>query len=683
MSDISLFKSSSKKKASSSTPKKSEINKTITPKSSKIDNKKEEGLSSANKLKSLLLKKKQQSIHSDTATITPKELNNKPSKILENYKEDEEEENNNTINKTINFENNDNDDDDLFDEQEKIFSHDLKASTTSIITSDDDEDDDYDDLNETDLKNKKTKSTEIVNSYSSNKTTFESLGVDPWLVKHLSKLHIHFPTLIQEKCIPPTLAGKNIIGMSQTGSGKTAAFALPIIQNLAKDMFGIYALIITPTRELAIQIQEHFRVLAGDLPLRVTVLVGGLNFMKQAELLDSSPHIVIGTPSRVEDMLRKFSTEKYFKKIRYLVFDEADTLFSLEKSLDLQVILNTVNPNRQTLLYSATMNNEVKRLAKIALNQSGKTKKEKEEKLYIYDACKLFTIADNLQQYYLFMPKNIKDSYFIQLLKTIPDGTISVVFFSNVYDCELLAKTCQLMGINCASLHAAKGQYDRVRVLKDFKKRVIKFLFSTDVSSRGIDIPAVSYVINYELPDTTDIYVHRVGRTARAGRLGISISLVSQYEVKRVKAIEADTKVYLRKYDDFNEEEAEKETFLLEIAENKCKAKIELIDSDFYEMLEGVKQKKENTNTLKKQAKLFYEMRLMEELKQSSKLKGRFSGKNDNVEEEGFSENSGVTLKGITTTKEEDDEENMKKRKSIVEKEIGGISLIKKKSKTQ
>ena len=456
--------------------------------------------------------------------------------------------------------------------------------------------------------------------------SFADLGIAPWLEEHLAKLHIYMPTVIQEKCIPPTLAGKNVIGMSQTGSGKTAAFALPIIQNLAKDMYGIYALIITPARELAIQIKQHFEILAGDLPIRVALLVGGMDYLKQAHMLDSSPHIVVGTPGRIEDAIRTFSNDNYFKKIKYLVFDEADRIFSMDYSLDLDKILSVSNPKRQTLLYSATMNNQVKKLAKMAMSQSGKTKEEKEESLYIYDACKLFKLADNLSQYYLFMPEHVKDAYLVHLLKSLPDNTISMVFFSDIYQCELMNQACRLMGISCDSLHASKSQKERFAVLKYFRKRKLNFLFCTDVANRGLDIPAVGYVVNYDLPDTTDKYVHRVGRTARAGRLGVCISLVSQFEVKRVKAIEADTGVKMEKYENFDESHAEAEEFLITVAEHKCNAKLALLDSGFYDKFEQVKSKQQLTAELRKQAKIFFEMRSMEQLKNSSsKWKDRFA----------------------------------------------------------
>ena len=531
-----------------------------------------------------------------------------------------------------------------------------KPSVMASVSDSDDSDVDFDDDDtETGMSSNKLSKKP---KKPAGALTFSDLGVAPWLEEHLGKLQIHFPTVIQEKCIPPTLAGKNVIGMSQTGSGKTATFALPIIQNLAKDMFGIYALIITPTRELAIQIKQHFEILAGDLPIKVALLVGGMDYLKQAHMLDSSPHIVVGTPGRIEDAIRTFHNDNYFKKIKYLVFDEADRIFAMDYSVDLHRILSVSNPKRQTLLYSATMNNQVKKLAKMAMSQSGKTKEEKEESLFIYDACKLFQLADNLSQYYLFMPEHVKDAYLVHLLKSLPENTISIVFFSDIYQCELMNQACRLIGLSCDSLHASKSQKERFAVLKYFRKRKLKFLFCTDVANRGLDIPAVSYVVNYDLPDTTDKYVHRVGRTARAGRLGICISLISQFEVKRIKAIETDTGVKMDKYKDFSEEDAEEEEFMITVAEQKCKAKIALLDSGFYDKFEKVKSKQQLTTELKKQAKIFFEMRAMQNLKQnSSKWKERFSNNSSEPTE--------------NTTEEQDQpqsesvDENLLKRKTL------------------
>ena len=571
-----------------------------------------------------------------------------------------------------------------FDMDEQYFDDAEQPSTSQLAPSLDFSDSD-DDLSDSDNDEQIVKGSNGAASKKSgtkkatteNSPSFTDLGISSWLEEHLSKLQINMPTVIQEKCIPPTLAGKNVIGMSQTGSGKTAAFALPIIQNLAKDMYGIYALIITPARELAIQIKQHFEILAGDLPIRVALLVGGMDYLKQAHLLDSSPHIVVGTPGRIEDAIRTFNNDGYFKKIKYLVFDEADRIFSMDYSLDLDRILSVSNPKRQTLLYSATMNNQVKKLAKMAMSNSGKTKEEREQSLYIYDACKLFQLADNLSQYYLFMPEHVKDAYFVQLINSLPDNSISIVFFSDITQCELMNQTCRLLGISCDSLHASKSQKERFAVLKYFRKRRLKFLFCTDVANRGLDIPAVGYVINYDLPDTTDKYVHRVGRTARAGRLGVCISLISQFEVKRIKAIESDTDVQMAKYEPFDEEQAESEEHLLSVAEQKCKAKITLLDSGFYDRFEKVKSKQQLTADLRKQAQIFFEKRSMDQLKQNSgRWKDRFNDITSSTDNNSENINTTRSFEATDTTTNNNNSTSRSNENSLKRKETQDVNLF-------
>jgi ATP-dependent RNA helicase DDX49/DBP8 len=496
-----------------------------------------------------------------------------------------------------------------------------------------------------------------------DQVTFGDLGIDAWLENHLAKLDIRLPTVIQEKCIPATLAGKNVIGMSQTGSGKTATFALPIIQTLAKDLYGIYALIITPTRELANQIKSHFMALAGDLPLRVALITGGMDYLKQARLLDARPHIVVGTPGRIEAAMRLFSNDGYFKKIRYLIFDEADRLLGTQDyTLDMDIILKQVNPNRQTLLYSATMNTQVKKLAKMALQ------KIDAEQLFIYDACRLFATADNLKQYYLFMPAAVRDCYLIELLQAMEKHEICMVFFCSIQQCELSMRTSKLLGIQCDSLHASKSQKDRFRVLERFRKRKIQVLFLTDVGNRGLDIPSVSMVINYDLPDTTDRYVHRVGRTARAGRIGTAISLISQYEVARVKSIEQDTRVKMEKWNKLNEEEAEKRVY--EVAEKRVFAKMQMLDSGFTEAFEETKHRQKMTRDLREEAQVFYEMQYMNQLKSGDKWKAKLKRQHqqDFEQEEEQEEEAAPVV-------------SEKKEKSIAP--IGGINLLAKRKRQE
>lgn len=433
---------------------------------------------------------------------------------------------------------------------------------------------------------------------------FSSIGIQPWLDKQLDKLKIKIPTIIQEKCIPETLKGKDIIGMSQTGTGKTAAFALPILQTLARDMFGIYALIVTPTRELAHQIKKHFEILAGDIPLRIALIVGGLDYLAQAQILESKPHIVIGTPGRIEACMRLNGKDNYFKKLKYLVFDEADRILDMEFSLDVELILKCCNPKRQTLLYSATLNEKVQNLAQMSL---------KEGNIFMFNACPLYKTADNLEQFYLFMPKSVKDCYLYELISTqvkLKKSNIVIVFCSLLQECEILMNIFNEMGIKAGSLHGAKPQKERIEALNSFRKRKTKVLFCTDVANRGLDIPSVSMVVNYDLPDTTDKYVHRVGRTARCGQFGVAVNLISQYEVKRIQSIEKDIKVQMEKYQ-IDEKKAEEHMY--EIAEKRCKAKIKLIQDGFAENYNVRKTYKKNQSDLLEEKTIEYQKKYLDE----------------------------------------------------------------------
>lgn len=491
---------------------------------------------------------------------------------------------------------------------ENVFQSEQQQNLT--MNSDDDDDSDIDD-NDGDI---------------TEQPSFKKLGLSPWLCNHLSKLHMNIPTIIQQKCIPATLAQKkNVIAMSKTGSGKTAAFALPIIELLARDLFGVFALVITPTRELALQIKDNFKILSGDLPLRCVCITGGMDYLKQAELLESSPHVVVGTPGRIEHALRTFSRFDYFKRVKFLVFDEADRLLSSNFALDVECILKHLPPaqQRQTLLYSATMNSHVKKLANMTLKKDQRG----DDSLFLYDACRLYDTADNLDQFYMFIPHAVKDCYLYALLnwmqndkENVDSSVICMVFFQNTKDCELACQTMKLLDIDCASLHSAKSQRERSSVLGRFRARKIKALFSTDVANRGLDIPSVNFVINYDLPETTDRYVHRVGRTARAGRGGSAISLVSQYEITRLKSIEADTKLTLKNFamgkDFLNKDEVENQLYM--VSEKRCRAKIEMLQNGFQENFENVKNKQKLTDDLLKQASVFYEKQYLNQLKSSS-----------------------------------------------------------------
>ncbi|KAI8855198.1 P-loop containing nucleoside triphosphate hydrolase protein [Chytridium lagenaria] len=317
-------------------------------------------------------------------------------------------------------------------------------------------------------------------------TTFTDLGLDSWLATSLSSMSIAKPTEIQKECIPPALIGRDVIGVAKTGSGKTAAFALPILQKLAENPYGVYALVLTPTRELAYQIAEQFRALGSSLNLRQSVVVGGQDMIAQALEMSKRPHVIVATPGRLADHIRSNLEKSIFRKTQFLVMDEVDRLLDDSFSDDLECILSMLPPDRQTLLFTATLTRAIESLNK------PKT---------LFNISFSFETVDKLDQYYLL----------------VPSASI-ILFTGRCRNCERLRLMFQELGIRSTALHSLMSQNERLGSIAKFKGRIVNILLATDVGSRGLDIPSVDVVLNYDLPaDATD-YVHRVGRTARAGR---------------------------------------------------------------------------------------------------------------------------------------------------------------------
>ncbi|CAO2612597.1 Probable ATP-dependent RNA helicase DDX49 [Lemmus lemmus] len=305
--------------------------------------------------------------------------------------------------------------------------------------------------------------------------------------------------------------GRDCLGCAKTGSGKTAAFVLPILQKLSEDPYGIFCLVLTPTRELAYQIAEQFRVLGKPLGLKDCIIVGGMDMVAQALELSRKPHVVIATPGRLADHLRSSSTFN-MKKIRFLVMDEADRLLEqgcTDFTADLETILAAVPARRQTLLFSATLTDTLKELQCLATNQP-----------FFWEAQAPVRTVEQLDQRYLLVPEKVKDAYLVHLVQTFQDQLedCSIIIFTN---------TCKLpppWSLSCPSpiylltnLPRPVAQKERFAALAKFKSSVYRILIATDVASRGLDIPTVQVVINHNTPGLPKIYIHRVGRTARAG----------------------------------------------------------------------------------------------------------------------------------------------------------------------
>ncbi|KAI9304347.1 P-loop containing nucleoside triphosphate hydrolase protein [Cunninghamella echinulata] len=389
----------------------------------------------------------------------------------------------------------------------------------------------------------KKKNENKVKKIASESSTFNDLGIDPWLIESLHAMQIKKPTEIQRACIPPVLAGKDVIGGAKTGSGKTAAFALPILQKLSEDPYGVFAVVLTPTRELAYQIAEQFRVLGKGIGLKECVVVGGMDMMTQALELQKRPHVIIATPGRLRDHIQSSSGAVDLSRVKFLVMDEADRLLSSTFVNELKVILGKMPAEkRQTLLFTATMTESI-----LALQEAEENPKKKP----FVHVCAMDThTVATLEQLYIFVPSHVKQVYLTHLLRSDDFKDKSVIIFcGRCATAETITIMLKELGIRCTALHSNMSQQQRLDSLGKFRAEVIKVLISTDVGSRGLDIPSVELVLNYDIPrDPTD-YIHRVGRTARAGRGGQSLCIVSEKDIQLIQNIEAKTNKKMEEYE--------------------------------------------------------------------------------------------------------------------------------------
>ncbi|XP_059052161.1 ATP-dependent RNA helicase DDX47 [Achroia grisella] len=355
--------------------------------------------------------------------------------------------------------------------------------------------------------------------------SFKDLGVVDVLCEACQELKWKNPSKIQKEAIPVALQGKDIIGLAETGSGKTGAFALPILQALLESPQRYFALILTPTRELAFQISEQFEALGASIGVKCAVIVGGMDMVAQALTLSKKPHIIIATPGRLVDHLE--NTKGFnLKALKYLVMDEADRILNMDFEVEVDKILRVIPRERRTYLFSATMTKKVQKLQRASLQDPVKV-----------EVSTKYQTVDKLQQYYVFIPVKYKDVYLVHILNEMA-GNSFIVFVAtcaNALRCALLLRQ---LGLPAVPLHGQMSQNKRLAALNKFKNKSRSLLICTDVASRGLDIPHVDVVINLDIPLHSKDYIHRVGRTARAGRAGKSITFVSQYDVELYQRIE-------------------------------------------------------------------------------------------------------------------------------------------------
>ncbi|EWM29212.1 dead deah box rna [Nannochloropsis gaditana] len=358
--------------------------------------------------------------------------------------------------------------------------------------------------------------------------TFEALGVVKPLCEACAAIGWTKPTGIQQQAIPAALQGRDVIGLAETGSGKTGAFALPVLQALLAKPQRLFAVVLAPTRELAFQIHEVFEALGASIGLKSCCVVGGVDMMTQAIALARKPHVVVATPGRLVDHLEN-TKGFHIREARFLVLDEADRMLSMDFEEEINKILAIMptGKHRRTLLFSATMTSKVAKLQRASLTDPVKV-----------EASDKFTTPRTLVQQYLFIPAKYKDCYLAYALNEAAGQTI-LVFVATCNNAQRLALLLRNLGFGAICLHGQMTQPKRLGALHKFKSGQRSILIATDVASRGLDIPAVDLVINFDIPSHGKDYIHRVGRTARAGRAGRSIAMVTQYDVEVYQRLEA------------------------------------------------------------------------------------------------------------------------------------------------
>ena len=349
---------------------------------------------------------------------------------------------------------------------------------------------------------------------------FEILGLSPEVVSVLSNLKITEPTEIQEKAIPLVLAGRDVIGGSATGSGKTLAFASPLIENLNPGGF-VQALILTPTRELAEQVAYSIKKFAKNKPLNILAVYGGVDIQKQIRKLGQTD-ILVGTPGRVLDHLRRKTLKPH--KINFLVLDEVDRMFDMGFQKDVESIIKECPKNRQTMLFSATVSSDIGYLAQ------KHTRNAKEISI------KSPVDPKKLKQVYYNVDTNKKFSLLVHLLKK-EGSRLAMVFCSTRRNADFVARNLWNKGIKAGAIHGGLIQSKRTKIINDFQENKIRVLVCTDVAARGLDIKGVSHVYNYDIPKETKDYIHRIGRTARAGKEGTAINILASRDYENFRNI--------------------------------------------------------------------------------------------------------------------------------------------------
>ena len=365
-----------------------------------------------------------------------------------------------------------------------------------------------------------------------NNVTFADLNLAPEILKSLTTSGYDTPTPIQAQAIPLVLGGHDLMAGAQTGTGKTAAFALPVIQKLLQfaststspARHAVRALILVPTRELAVQVEASVKIYAKHTHLRSLVVFGGVDIRTQTPQLKAGVEILVATPGRLLDHIEMKSVQ--LNQVQMLVLDEADRMLDMGFMPDLKRILALLPKTRQNLMFSATFSNEIKKLSEDFLNNPT-----------LIEVARSNASAENITQKVYLVAHEDKHALLAQLLRG-NDATQAIVFTKTKLTASRLARQLQREGVAADAIHGDKSQLERMQALEAFKQGKVTVLIATDVAARGLDIDHLPMVINYEIPHAPEDYVHRIGRTGRAGASGTAISLVSPDEEKYLQEIE-------------------------------------------------------------------------------------------------------------------------------------------------
>ena len=354
-------------------------------------------------------------------------------------------------------------------------------------------------------------------------TSFAELGLAPDLLAVLKKLGFHTPTDIQRELIPHALRGRDCLGQAKTGTGKTAAFALPMLQRL-KPGGGFQGLVLVPTRELALQVDQHVRMLGENHPLKTLLVYGGTRIKHNLQRLKDKREIVVGTPGRVLDLIGRGALD--LSKTKIAVLDEVDRMLDIGFRDDIRRILRQIKGKHQTIFVSATVTDDIRRLARTFMHEPAEL-----------DVSADTLTVDEVQQDFVSVHPQDKYQTLLGFLRH-ENPKLVIVFTNTKHAARRVAKRLKDSGINCKEIHGDLDQRRRERVMKSFRNAHIQVLVATDLASRGLDVMEISHIVNYDVPEEASGYVHRIGRTARMGQSGYALTFVTPEQGKLLTEIE-------------------------------------------------------------------------------------------------------------------------------------------------